>query len=385
MRRFERIHDVVELVEEYRHGGYHPVHLHDVFHQRYRVIAKLAYGQYSTVWLAKDQLENSQQVVLKILKAEASTDNRELAILLAMSDSDIYHPGKRHVIELLDHFYRTGPNGTHLCLVFPVMISDGAAMTITGSPREVGYIRAVSRQLLLGLDYLHQSGIVHCDLQPANILFSVTGATDMEALLQPPEFSPVKWLEGVIEDDSAPKYLMPTQRRRGQLRKEHFSTLEIRIGDLGGAEFTDSSHAISAQFFQCCDQKPVTPLGLRAPELIQRHTGDIAVGTAIDIWTLGCLIFELATNEPLFPLDTFGLTWEEIDNDHISFIEQRLGSDNQKNGDFQVYLRDRLPENFDAENVETLTSFLFLMLQKDPRERLPARELLQTPFMMDSY
>ena len=55
MRRFERIYDVVEPVEEYRPGGYHPVHLHDVFHQRYEVIGKLAYGQYSTVWLAKDQ------------------------------------------------------------------------------------------------------------------------------------------------------------------------------------------------------------------------------------------------------------------------------------------------------------------------------------------
>lgn len=57
MRRFERIYDVVEPVEEYRQGGYHPVHLHDVFHQRYKVTGKLAYGQYSTVWLAKDQLK----------------------------------------------------------------------------------------------------------------------------------------------------------------------------------------------------------------------------------------------------------------------------------------------------------------------------------------
>ena len=56
MRRFERIHDVVEPVEAYRRGGYHPVHLHDIFNQRYEVIGKLAYGQFSTVWLANDQL-----------------------------------------------------------------------------------------------------------------------------------------------------------------------------------------------------------------------------------------------------------------------------------------------------------------------------------------
>ena len=48
-RRFERIYDVVESVEEYRHGGYHPVHLNDVFNHRYEIVGKLAYGQYSTV------------------------------------------------------------------------------------------------------------------------------------------------------------------------------------------------------------------------------------------------------------------------------------------------------------------------------------------------
>jgi len=55
MRRFERIYDVVEPVEEYRAGGYHPVHLNDFFNERYEVIGKLAYGQFSTVWLASDQ------------------------------------------------------------------------------------------------------------------------------------------------------------------------------------------------------------------------------------------------------------------------------------------------------------------------------------------
>ncbi len=54
-RRFERIHDVVESVEEYRHGGYHPVHLNDIFNYRYKIVGKLAHGQYSTVWLALDQ------------------------------------------------------------------------------------------------------------------------------------------------------------------------------------------------------------------------------------------------------------------------------------------------------------------------------------------
>ena len=44
----------VESPHQYRPGGYHPVHLGDVYHQRYRVIHKLGFGTYSTVWLARD-------------------------------------------------------------------------------------------------------------------------------------------------------------------------------------------------------------------------------------------------------------------------------------------------------------------------------------------
>ncbi|KAJ9487794.1 hypothetical protein VN97_g5512 [Penicillium thymicola] len=43
MRRFERIHDVVETVERYRAGGYHPVHLEDIFHHRDRIVGKWAF------------------------------------------------------------------------------------------------------------------------------------------------------------------------------------------------------------------------------------------------------------------------------------------------------------------------------------------------------
>ncbi|KAK6826708.1 hypothetical protein RU639_004413 [Aspergillus parasiticus] len=120
------------------------------------------------------------------------------------------------------------------------MISDGTAMTTSGSPHDVGYVRAISRQLLLGLDFLHQSGIVHCDLQPANMMFSVIGTINIQDFLQPPEFSPVKWLEGTIKGDSPPKYLMPTQRRRGLLDNANWSTLVVSIGDLGGGRLPRS-------------------------------------------------------------------------------------------------------------------------------------------------
>ena len=44
-----------EPLQRYRAGGYHPVHIGDLFDGgRYRVENKLGWGAYGTVWLAKD-------------------------------------------------------------------------------------------------------------------------------------------------------------------------------------------------------------------------------------------------------------------------------------------------------------------------------------------
>lgn len=42
-----------ESISRYCHGGYHPVRIGDVFDNgKYRIVSKLGYGVYSTVWLA---------------------------------------------------------------------------------------------------------------------------------------------------------------------------------------------------------------------------------------------------------------------------------------------------------------------------------------------
>lgn len=97
---------------------------------------------------------------MKILKAGASENSQELSIHNELSSAQP-HAGKEHVIPLLDHFEHEGPNGVHLCLVFPLMMSDGEAMTIRGKGRNASYVRAVSRQIILGLDFLHQNNMIH--------------------------------------------------------------------------------------------------------------------------------------------------------------------------------------------------------------------------------
>jgi len=50
--------DGAETLEKYKPGGYHPIMFGDVLHSRYRIVDKLGYGGYSTIWLARDACSN---------------------------------------------------------------------------------------------------------------------------------------------------------------------------------------------------------------------------------------------------------------------------------------------------------------------------------------
>lgn len=125
-------------------------------------------------------------------------------------------------------------------------------------------------------------------------MISIPGTVQSEISLQPPEFTPVKWLEGAIIDNSAPEYLIPSQRRRGQLDGVDHSKLFVKIGDLGGGMMhlllpskpSRRTYIILATSSRQCEQLPGTPTALRAPELIHRNPWN----AGIDIWALGCLV-----------------------------------------------------------------------------------------------
>ena len=154
----------VEDLEGYHVGGYHPVRIGDVYSDgRYRVVHKLGFGSYSTVWLARDSQLN-RYVALKIIVAEASKDTSENRILRHLQqttgESSIRH---RFVTSLLDEFYLDGPNGRHLCLATePARCSIAASKEgsiIWMFPLEVA--RAISAQAILGLQSIHSRGVIH--------------------------------------------------------------------------------------------------------------------------------------------------------------------------------------------------------------------------------
>ena len=156
-------HEDVENLEMYSPGGYHPVQLGDEFSQgRYRVIHKLGYGSFSTVWLARDHIED-RYVSLKIITAAASKLNLEAKIRHRLRQGNVDHPGQSFILSLLDEFSIDGPNGRHRCTVSEVVgtnIADAKEMYESEMlPLETA--RKITAQITSGVAYIHSCGIVH--------------------------------------------------------------------------------------------------------------------------------------------------------------------------------------------------------------------------------
>lgn len=188
-------------MEDYKVGGYHPVHVGEVFLNRYIVIQKLGWGHFSTVWLAKDQKFDTY-VALKVQKSsqhylDAAYDEVEiLQELERFNNAPEWEEsvreywkneqdkikngvtmGHSQVVQLLNSFIHHGPNGRHFCMVFEIMgvtlLEIIKRYNYTGIP--LPYVRIMAKQILIGLDFLSRMcNIIHTDLKPENVLVSLT-------------------------------------------------------------------------------------------------------------------------------------------------------------------------------------------------------------------
>ena len=142
-----------EPLSQYKLGGYYPVSIGELFNNRYRIIKKLGWGVFSTVWLVYDYQEVEVFKVLKIQRAD------ETATEAANDEIDIVKKVQpEYGCHLIEDFTQESIFGVHLVLVFHLcgenLLSSIRIFRYNGLPPKV--VKKIAKQLLLSLIHIHE-------------------------------------------------------------------------------------------------------------------------------------------------------------------------------------------------------------------------------------
>ncbi|OJJ74180.1 hypothetical protein ASPBRDRAFT_52346 [Aspergillus brasiliensis CBS 101740] len=288
--------DGAESLEKYRPGGYHPITIGDILHDRYRIIDKLGFGGYSTVWLARDT-HQERSVAVKV--GIANSLPHETQILRALSAPasvpSSVRAGLDSIPVLLDEFEVTGPNGTHPCYTTTLARCNLREVSFSRLfPLDVA--RALSGGLVLAVAYIHSQGYVHGDIHLRNILVKLPASFDGLST------------EKIYEQYGKPETVSITQRNGGSLppnvpskavlpiylgkKAEEFTLqdAQVLLSDFGEAFSPDSSPR-SGEY--CHTPAPYCP-----PEALFEPEAPLSYPA--DIWSLATAIWEILGMKAIF-------------------------------------------------------------------------------------
>ncbi|KAG9227128.1 hypothetical protein CCMSSC00406_0010232 [Pleurotus cornucopiae] len=250
--------------------------------QRYTIARKLGWGMHSSTWLARDKVLN-KFVAIKVLTGY-TTEIYERGVTWEADALRLlsYTPQSEHCVELLDEFTMLGRGsaGSHLCFVMPFYGGDTRTLLKSRSSSfPLPLAKRIILHLLRGIAFAHERRIVHTDIKLDNILFTTSATNeDIEKWIEndpprrnPPEMSP----DGVLQSAVSQPMTAPSEQ-----------------------EALQATYVLSdfAQPSKLHNDRQITSLLLRPPEALLGGEWD----TPADIWTFGCLVYEIVTAEPFF-------------------------------------------------------------------------------------
>ncbi|KAG6835546.1 hypothetical protein H0H93_000321 [Arthromyces matolae] len=242
-----------ETMRDYVAEEYYPVRIGDLISSRYQVVGKLGYGVTSTVWLARD-LTGCRYVALKIYICSSSLGTEiqhELSVYNRLDKGPLSHPGRLAIRTVLDSFTISGPHGKHQCIVHPPLW-DSMHRFLKRNP--IGRLPNIS---------------------PSNIMIAVIDDAIFKKFEQ-------------AELDS------PTPRKELDDGRIIYISRPLEIPDhVGFPVLCDFGSAVWGEEVQTDD---VQPNIYRSPEVIL----GIPWSYEIDIWNVGCLVWDLFEGTNLF-------------------------------------------------------------------------------------
>ncbi|PGH13636.1 serine/threonine protein kinase [Polytolypa hystricis UAMH7299] len=297
--------DGAESLENYMPGGYHPIMIGDILHDRYCIVDKLGFGEYSTIWLARDtQMEHYVAVKVGIANLESDSllhetkSLRALSTPLPSSASRQQYLGRDSIPCLLDEFKVHGPNGTHVCYTtIPARCNLSEVSFSRLFPLDVA--RALSGGLTLALVYTHSQGYVHGDIHLQNVLVKLPSSFDQlsidrfyEKYGKPEAVTTTRRDGKPLSPNIPPKAVLPPYlgKKAGEFK---LSDVRILLSDFGEA-FAPASD------FRCGEDCN-TPLAFRSPEA--RFEPQVALSYPADIWSLATAIWEIIDMKAIFSTD----------------------------------------------------------------------------------
>lgn len=136
---------------------------------QYEITAELSHGSITSVYKAY-QPSLKRQVLIKRLhqKLVNEADIRERFNREAQVCAQINHP---NIVSIFD--FQSGEEGTYLVMEF--ISGSSLGELLKGKPFPISTAVTVMTELLKGLRYAHEKGVIHRDIKPDNILLSETG------------------------------------------------------------------------------------------------------------------------------------------------------------------------------------------------------------------